>query len=727
MCIDMFSKFLIEFKNTADEFTPYPFWFLNDFIDKAELVRQIKSFKEHGINGFVIHPRIGWPAEIPYMSDEFLDIIELCVNTAAKLDMKIILYDEASYPSGSACGLVVKSNPAFASRMLSVCRKNETILLENEYIILQNEEYNFVLKFTGGRIRGLHITQDDNMPAAPYSSDLLNSDAVEAFINFTHEAYFKKLGEYFGSTVIGIFTDEPSLTGRGAVTGGSLPWSGGMYEEFISNGGNEDMLAALFFDMGKQSKDARAIYNKTVCERLHRVYYKKLFDWCSEHGIALMGHPAESSDIGAQKYFHIPGQDLVWRYISPDNNLEEYHSVNGKCSADAARHLGKRRNSNEVFGVCGKKGNPWDFTPSDMLWYLNYLFARGVNMIIPHAFYYSLRTPVQWNERPPDAGPNHIIWNDYNLFSDYIKRLCMINTDSRNITNIAVLCEGSHMPYKQVIKLFENGIDFNYFDVRLFEDGKADIKNGVIKIGDYKYDILLMEESFDINKIKNFINKFISGGGKIYSGDDFYSFVHDMKNSDTVKPYPKTLRKIKLDRLGIPIFIFINEAENSDVIETSLYTDEKGTCYKLNPYSSEITIIAKRSDGTYPLVIEPRIAAVYAFDKSGETIYEDIANKKHEYLKEEIKIENNKFYADEAGGEIKYYVKFDDVCDGCEITVNGKKAGKLYFIPWELNITKYIREGLNDISFITFPSMANKYGKPKKTGCFGAVIVKIKT
>ena len=27
----------------------------------------------------------------------------------------------------------------------------------------------------------------------------------------------------------------------------------------------------------------------------------------------------------------------------------------------------------------------------DMKWYLDWLFVRGVNMIFPHAFYYSLR------------------------------------------------------------------------------------------------------------------------------------------------------------------------------------------------------------------------------------------------------------------------------------------------------------------------------------------------
>lgn len=37
------------------------------------------------------------------------------MQTAAALDMKIVLYDEGMYPSGSACGLVVKDHPELAS------------------------------------------------------------------------------------------------------------------------------------------------------------------------------------------------------------------------------------------------------------------------------------------------------------------------------------------------------------------------------------------------------------------------------------------------------------------------------------------------------------------------------------------------------------------------------------------------------------------------------------
>ena len=82
-----------------------------------------------------------------------------------------------------------------------------------------------------------------------------------------------------------------------------------------------------------------------------------------------MGHPHQSDDIEVEKYFHVPGQDLVYRWVSPEGGgTSGMDSVMAKCSADAARLMGRRRNSNECFGACTRGDNPWDLTGEDMKW-----------------------------------------------------------------------------------------------------------------------------------------------------------------------------------------------------------------------------------------------------------------------------------------------------------------------------------------------------------------------
>jgi hypothetical protein len=51
------------------EFTLMPFWFWNDALDEAEILRQIADFEAHGVYGFVIHPRMGLPREIGWRSE----------------------------------------------------------------------------------------------------------------------------------------------------------------------------------------------------------------------------------------------------------------------------------------------------------------------------------------------------------------------------------------------------------------------------------------------------------------------------------------------------------------------------------------------------------------------------------------------------------------------------------------------------------------------------------
>lgn len=390
-----FISLLKEILTPSEEYSPIPFWFLNDLLSKDELKRQLNDFKSKGVTGVVVHPRIGIPTALRYLSEEYFDAIRFIVETAADLHMHVVLYDEAMYPSGSAHGEVVKANPSFASVGITrtsqpECRKIIAALPDNTYIVQD---------FSGGTIRGIHFGEDDGKNPPP-SADILNPAAVEKFIELTHEQYYRHLKDHFGSTVIGFFTDEPCVLGRN--TSGFFEWTEGLEEEILSVGGKLVNLQALF---DQTENETTRIYRAVVKNRLNEVYYKRLSSWCESHGIALMGHPEKSDDIDEESYFHIPGQDLIMRRVSPEKGgITGMDSVQAKCSADAARHTGKRRNSNECFGVCGRNGNPWHFTGGDMKWYIDWLGVRGVNLYIPHAFYYSVEGKRK-DERPPEWVP----------------------------------------------------------------------------------------------------------------------------------------------------------------------------------------------------------------------------------------------------------------------------------------------------------------------------------
>ncbi|MEF3310568.1 glycosyl hydrolase [Paenibacillus sp. GYB004] len=522
-----------QFLRPDDEFSPMPFWFWNDALNDAEIVRQIRDFYSKGVAGFVIHPRLGLSESIPYLSEIYLGLVETAVVEADRLGMKVILYDEAMYPSGSAMGMVVRDDPAHASRGLRMIEQpcgsagwraaplgdGETLLsvqavrktakgsVDPDSAIVFEDELaaqafrpqgggewtmlQFVETYSGGKIRGVYWGQDDGEPGAPAAADLLNPQATASFIRLTHEAYYAKLKRYFGNTVIAMFTDEPNILGR-SHRSGLKPWTSGFLDYAGPFGFKEEQLPALWFEAGSGTERARAAYGKAVNARLAESFYRPLSVWCDEHGIQLTGHPGHSDEIGLLEAFQLPGQDIVWRYIEPGGeSLTGAHSTLGKCSSDAARHRGRRRNLNECFGACFKDDIGWNFTADEMKWYMDWLFVRGVNLLAPHAFYYSIAEERK-HERPPDVGPNSIWWPHYELFSTYMRRMSWLMTDSVNEAKVAILCEEDRLPWEPAVPLYENQIEFNYLEEELLVSS-CEFRGGQALIADQSYAVIIVD------------------------------------------------------------------------------------------------------------------------------------------------------------------------------------------------------------------------------------------
>jgi hypothetical protein len=488
---------LTEFARPPHEFSLMPFWFWNDDLNEAELLRQMTDFESKGVFGFVIHPRVGLPRHIGWLSERMLQLMRLVVEEAARRDMKVILYDEGMYPSGSSSGQVVAENPVFKVRGLEriSCEAGEEPSL--------SEGQNLVALCTDGRgqkmavidrpinavVRGLHYIGDGPEEDEPPAADLLNPEAVACFISKVYETYFQRLGDHFGKTIIGIFTDEPMLMGRSKERGVQPGTTGILgHVERILGYDFTPHLPALWDDAEPDAERLRADYEHALNRRLEETYYATLSQWCQDHGTQLMGHPAEPTDLGLERYFHVPGQDLVWRWVLPNHPtaLEGPESTQAKCSSSAMIHLGRRRNSNECFGAYGH-----ELTYQETRWLVDWCFVRGVNMLMPHAFYYSVRGP-RWDERPPDVGPNSAWWDGYEKFAGYCQRMCWLNSDSQHICHTAILGEATHLPWSAAKACFQNQRDFNYLEMRdLWETAAVDGEG--IRLQGMDYRVLIID------------------------------------------------------------------------------------------------------------------------------------------------------------------------------------------------------------------------------------------
>lgn len=742
-----------------DEFSPFPFWFLNGDLRDEEIDRQLTAFHEKGICGAVLHPRIGVDADIEYLGERFLHAIRHAVETASRLGMRVLLYDEAMYPSGSCHGKVVAKDPSYAAmglRALKMGEKtdaDETVLYrfavktEGERLISarlltkngkpREDETLLRLAYgpTHGTIRGIHEGEDDGQPGAPAAADLMNADAMKTFISLTHDKYYECLSGYFGNTVIGFFTDEPSPVGRCARRG-AVAWSGGFEKDISAQGLSADDLPHLFIG-GERTDEVKQKYERALCERLKRTYYGPISDWCESHMIHLCGHPHSPMDSSLLTCFGIPGQDVVWRWVAPEKGLSVggRESAQAKCASDTARALGRRRNLNECFGCCGKNGVQWSLTVSDMKWYMDWLFVRGCNFLIPHAFYYSIDTPVKL-DRPPDVGMNSIWWEDWGQLSRYIKVLSALNTDCVNGAKIAVLGTCDTLPVDAVKYLYRHQIEFNYVTDECLAE-RAKYEHGSVFLGGNRYDLVLLDPALVYRRdaldrlTQNGVKTVQKAGAKLLP----YAAVK-------ASPACGQLRVTLTRHENAEALLIVNEGGKPWEGTLSLPFD--GDIAVFDPWNNTLTrargnSLSLRMEGRQSLVL------LSGMETEGLPVFTRPAWKKEKPLDDEwtltlpsgkkvkglgdwSRISETKRFCGELSytckvtysGRGRLMLRLGDVREKAKVYVNGVYAGTLLTAPFDIEISGLCRKGQNTVEVRVTNAPVPLYdGRPFPSGMRG--------
>jgi hypothetical protein len=237
-----------------------------------------------------------------------------------------------------------------------------------------------------------------------------------------------------------------------------------------------------------------------------------------------------------------------------------------------------------------------------MTWLAFWCFVRGQNLLIPHAFFYSIRGP-RFDERPPDVGPNASWWSKYREYADACRRLSWLNTDSKQVCDLAILCEASYLPDKSAKTCYQHQLDFNYLEIRhLWEDAKIDSKG--VHIAGMNYNVIVIDSLSDMpQKAIPFLKKLAENGRLIINKSSNYSSL--FKGSVVYQSHDNMLAEIKKMilpdfGLGTPsrdiryrhvvkgnnhYYIIFNEG--SDDVLTKLITSVKGNYQFLNPSTGE--------------------------------------------------------------------------------------------------------------------------------------------
>lgn len=453
---------LESFKNPPAEYRVTPFWFWNSRLEIDEIERQVREMHSKGVGGFFIHGRFGLRTE--YMGEAWMRCIERACDVAGELGMHVYLYDENPFPSGVAGGEAMKSEQHF-NKFLDIVRRNanagETVsiaLPEGELVAavaidqgrpeaavdITGKARNRTLKWTApaeGNWEVLaFVAAVARFKGFIYGSepDYFEKGLVDTFFAFTHERYAARLKRYFGGVIKGIFTDEPKIQCIHHMheDANTTAWFGDLLQRFADDHGYDlrPHLACLAADAGPMTGKVRRDFWSTVTRCYIERFFARYRDWCEDNGIALTGHLFLEEGLYANTMyqgdfprvlstFHIPGVDHLALVAEGEYAIRQIPAsvtrVHGqKLGSSVAHAAGLDRVLSETYGCCG-----WSLSLEHMKWIFDWQAAMGINLLCPHAFYYSL-AGARKTDAPPSQFYQACYWPHYGLFADYAARIC---------------------------------------------------------------------------------------------------------------------------------------------------------------------------------------------------------------------------------------------------------------------------------------------------------------
>jgi len=576
------------FKAPPKAFRAAPFWSWNDDLDPEELVRQVGIMDEAGWGGFSMHSRVGLVT--PYLSDRWMECVRATVAEAKRRGMSAYLYDEDKWPSGFAGGLVAAQKQEYRDLAL-VCKVDNRPAIIEEHVAL------FKARLQCGQLLDFHPIGAEEAKALDWRCerlvqfypltaslgqarfndycfiDLLNPEAVQAFIESTYEPYYQQVGEDFGGAVPGIFTDEPTYNHRILDRMGQafVPWTIGLEGHFQEKRGYDLLgkLPDLFFDTSTASQ-TRYDFWHTLTQRFIEAFSQPVYQWCEEHGLAFTGHSMAEDTLRSQvewigaamphyEYQHIPGIDKLRRDVAQPATVKQLDS--------AACQLSYRRTLCEAYGCAGQ-----NFAFAGRKWIGDWLYLLGVNLLNPHISLYSMRG-ARKRDYPANLFYQQPWWPYNHLMADYFARLSWALAQGQRVVDILVVHPiGSAWslysplrprPVDELNAQFESLVgtllelhrDFHFGDEMLMERMAAveiTASTPVFRVGEMTYRVVVVPPGVTLaRRTVTLLREFASAGGAVIGIEPQPTMIDGVgwdSSAATASVLPEGTQGVKLER-----------------------------------------------------------------------------------------------------------------------------------------------------------------------------------
>lgn len=562
------------FAQPPAEYGSMPLWVWNDELEWLRLKEQLRQFKEQGIGGVFVHPRPGLMT--PYLSDKWFEMWKLSLEEGKRLGLLVNIYDENSYPSGFAGGLVPSQAPDTVAQFMQVetdvpfervpWYRFDTIAvyaMERDSagkIISARQVVNKLDWPAGARAMVFRIKRARGNPWSaefPYI-DVTNPRTARTFIETTFEPYRKRFGAEFGKSIRWIFDDEANIaTGGAEVVNLALPFSYNTAAEFQKRNGYDlvQNMASLYWDIGDFRK-VRFDYWQTLHDLWKENYVRPLFEWCDRNNIQFTGHWLEHewpfpflspADASLFAYMHVPGIDMLRSQSLRTRGVDPHMLFTIKEVASVANQMGRRAFA-EAYGGAG-----FDSTIEYYKRMGDWLLVHGVNFIDQHLSYGTIRG-ARKRDYPQSFSDVAEWWSHYRQHADHLRRLgCALSQGQAHnrvlvipATTSGFLFARRDGPHTELDKMRrENGelvqfladhqVDYDLGDEYILE-WLAEARPNQLAVGEAAYDLVVLPDNL-VNlrrQTVEVLERYLEAGGKILTLVPPPAYV-DGRPSDRVK------------------------------------------------------------------------------------------------------------------------------------------------------------------------------------------------
>ncbi len=559
------------FKNPPMDCRPHTRWWWPFSVTKKEITWELEQMHSHGISGVeqITMNRYYEKGNVPFMSDQFIDLLKHTVQEAKRLGMQVsinfggpgwIIGGEWVPQEERSKDIVPTSlllhgpeifNDKLPSKLIRTHRSWEIwspklsgeekllavvagqvkggVIDKNSLMVLTSkvEQNRLVWQVPAGEWRLVAFWLKKN--SSGIAVDHFSVTAMQHYCDYFGGKLYRAFGDEFGKTVDSFFADSFELPDSPS----GVYWSENLLDEFRSYKGYDltPYLPAIWWQVGEISPKIRYDVNEFLHHQGLKAFFKTFLAWCHDHGIKgrIQPYGFTTDNIEAAGLTDIPEMEITpgekdqhpWfdtrigpkKYVAsgahiygrPVVSLEAYTYIHWERYRATLEEL---KIASDGFLRCGATkfyNAGYSLTPEREV---------APTRTIPFA---------------PVISHQNIWWDYYPLLADYVGRCSWILRQGHFAPDIAIYSPLANQWTLDVLNarkwtrefdwgelgelLIANGYDFDLLNDDALQHIST-IENGRIRIRNMEYKMLLIPniKSLPLETLQ-FIEKYVQQGG----------------------------------------------------------------------------------------------------------------------------------------------------------------------------------------------------------------------